>query len=138
MMLEVYHQLNILNRGFLMDFEGEINFSWLFNVNIALLFISGCWTLGSLMITAWGRNSGLNLLLSSILFSSIVLANISFLTSMIFSIMGIIQVWKVEKAKSLTGYALITGIFLLALSLLVFGVIIVINSSSHFINGGFD
>ena len=122
----------------MVDSVKENRFSWFFNVNIALLFITGCWMVGSLMITAWNTTSDLHLLLSQLLFTSIVFANISFLISMIGSVVGIVQLWKEEKARSLTAYSLIVGLIFLALTLLLFGIILIFTASSRFITGGID
>ena len=116
----------------------ENKFTWFFNVNIALLFITGCWMVGSLMITAWRDISDFYAILSALLFTSIVFANISFLFSMIGSIVGIGQLWKEEKARSLITYSLIIGLIFLALALLLFGIILIFGSSSRFITGGVD
>ena len=121
----------------MIDSVKESKFNWFISVNIALLFISGCWMVGSLMITAWRDTSDLYTFLSSLLFACIIFANISFLISMIGSIMGIITLREEEKARSLTAYSLIIGLIFLALSLLLFGIILVFGST-RFITGGVD
>jgi hypothetical protein len=121
----------------LIDSVKENKFTWFFNVNIALLFITGCWMVGSLMITAWRDTSDLYALLSALLFTCIIFANISFLISMIGSIVGIVQLWNEEKARSLSAYLMIFGLIFLALTLLLFGIILVF-APSRFPVGGVD
>jgi hypothetical protein len=120
------------------EWDKEKNLTWFFTINIALLFISGCWMVGSLMISVWGDGSDLHRLLSILLFSSTTLANISFLVSMLFSILGIIQITTTEKARQATAYAFICGIIFLVLALILFGLILVLTTSSRLVDRGLD
>lgn len=123
------------------EWDKEKNLTWFFTINIALLVISGCWMVGSLdiyTISIWASRSDLPKFLTILLISSNILANISFLVSMLFSILGIIHILSTEKARQASAYTFICGIILLILAIILFGLTLVLTVSSRIFGLGFD
>lgn len=99
--------------------------TWFVIVNLALLFISGCWMVGSLMVTSWKSSLGFA---RPMLLTSTALANISFLASMLTSILGTANIVKEDPARRVTVYAFTIGILLLIVSMIIFCWIVVATS----------
>jgi len=91
-------------------------------VNLALLFISGCWMIGSLMVTSWKPSLGFA---RPLLLTGTALANISFLASMLTSILGAANIVKETPARRVTVYVFAVGILFLIISIIAFCWIVV-------------
>ncbi|TEU06387.1 hypothetical protein E3I90_02250 [Candidatus Bathyarchaeota archaeon] len=83
--------------------------TWFVIVNLALLFISGCWMVGSLMVTSWKSSLGFA---RPLLLTSTALANIA----------------KEDPARRVTVYAFTVGILFLMVSMIIFCWIVVSTS----------
>ncbi len=90
-------------------------------VGLVLLFISGCWMVGSLTIIP--RRLELDFLRLTLLTTN-ALANISFLVSILASILGLADIVKEERSRKAAAYAFIAGIVLLIVSIALFSWIV--------------
>jgi hypothetical protein len=105
--------------------EKDRPLTWFAIVNLALLFISGCWMIGSLMVTSWKSSLGFA---RPLLLTGTALANISFLASMLASILGAANIIKETPARRVTVYVFTVGILLLIISIITFCWIVVSTS----------
>ena len=86
-------------------------------VGLVLLFISGCWMVGSLTIVSWRLKPEF---LRTTLLTTNALANISFLVSILASILGLAEIVEEERARKTTAYAFAAGVVLLIVSIALF------------------
>ncbi len=93
------------------------NFTWFITASMVLLFISGCWTLGSLIMVSRQLETQL---LRSALLTADMLANISFLVSLLTSVLGLAELLKEMVARRITGYAFTAGTIFLIISITIF------------------
>lgn len=99
--------------------------TWLLIIGLILLFISGCWTIGILIIIQSQRPEPF--LRTTILMVDI-LANASFLISILISAFGLAEIIKEEVARKFTAYVLAIGIIFLIISIILFLCIIATRS----------
>lgn len=95
--------------------------AWFVLVGLALLFISGCWMVGSLTIVP--RRSELKFLRTALL-TTAALANISFPIAILTSILGLAEIVGEEKARKANAYAFLAGIIFLIISIILFSWIV--------------
>ncbi len=89
-------------------------------VGLVLLFVSGCWTVGSLAVIRWDSE-----LARIILFASNAMANVSFLVSISISILGLSGIVEEEDgARRKSAYALVVGTLSLTISIIVFFIVL--------------
>ncbi|MFH7859758.1 MAG: hypothetical protein QXR03_02020 [Candidatus Aenigmatarchaeota archaeon] len=96
--------------------------TWLLIIGLVLLFINGCWTIGILIAI---QSQRLELFLRTIILTVNILANVSFLISILISAFGLAEIIKEEKARKFTTYVLAIGIIFLIISIILFLCIIV-------------
>ena len=86
---------------------------------VALLFISGCWALGCLMISHSSRNPALAVMLMAF----IAISNISLLSALLTALLGISGAFSRKAMRKATVITLIAGTGFLMASIVVFSVI---------------
>jgi len=88
--------------------------SWFVGVNLILLFLGGCWMLGSLMVSQW---SSAPKMFRPVLLATAGLTNISFLISTVIAFLGMAATIREERAKRMVVYALAIGLLLMMITI---------------------
>jgi len=112
-----------------MSIEEKRPLTWFVVVNLVLLFISGCWMIGGLIITAWRVQPKFA---SHLLITTSALANISFLASILASILGTANITQEKGARKATVYAFVAGILFLMFSIIIFCWIVIFYVPPYF------
>ena len=86
---------------------------------VALLFISGCWTLGCLMISYRQQNPALTIMLMAF----VAMSNVSLLSALLTALLGISGAFGRETMRKATVIALIAGTGFLMASIITFSII---------------
>jgi len=112
-----------------MSIEEKKPLTWFLVVNLVLLFISGCWMIGSLMIITWRIPPKF---VSHLLLITSALANISFLASLLASILGTANITQETGARRATVYAFVAGILFLMVSIIIFCSVVILYVPPYF------
>ncbi|GEM_PF-3880888 len=99
--------------------------AWFIIINLVLLFISGCWTIGSLIFVQSQRPE--SFVRITVLIAD-TLANGFFLISILINIFGLTEIIKEEMARKIAAYTFAIGIISLIISITISLCIIAIRS----------